>query len=96
MFYTTAFNRLFYRIGSKNARLWKIWFTLGIIITVIIAVCACVTLIFLPIRYAYELAPRSDAVPSENLTIEKQNERDKLLIQPIVRRKVGILTEEID
>ncbi|CAF1047392.1 unnamed protein product [Adineta ricciae] len=84
MFYTTAFNRLFYRIGSKNARLWKIWFTLGIIVTVIIAVCACATLVFLPIRYAYELSQRSDTVSSENLTMTKQNERDKLLIQPII------------
>ncbi|UJR22518.1 hypothetical protein I4U23_025568 [Adineta vaga] len=83
MFYTTSFNRLFYRIGSKNARLWKGWFTIGIFIAMITSICACLILFFLPMRYVYDLRQQSIS-SKQNLTTFKQNERDTLLIQPII------------
>jgi len=90
-FYTTSFNRIFYRIGSRNARFWKIWFTIGIFIAFLTAISACLILIFLPIKYIYDLQQRDSSI-TQNLTnrnILKENERDKLLIQPIVCRIFG-------
>ncbi|CAF3695094.1 unnamed protein product [Rotaria sordida] len=100
-FYTTSFNRVFYRIGTSNSRLWKIWFTMGILIAFATAMIACLTLLILPIKYIYEIQRR---IPSDreftmntnndvrSFTEEKsskqnnaiENERDKLLIQPII------------
>lgn len=98
-FYTTSFNRVFYRIGTTNSRLWKIWFTIGILVAFGTAVIACLTLLILPVKYMYELQRRgssntdyikidndirslTDSSSDRNNPIE--NERDKLLIQPIV------------
>ena len=98
-FYTTSFNRVFYRIGTTNSRLWKIWFTIGILVAFGTAVTACLTLLILPVKYMYELQRRgssnSDYIKIDNdirsLTDSSsernnpiENERDKLLIQPIV------------
>ncbi|CAF3510994.1 unnamed protein product [Adineta steineri] len=80
-FHTTSFNRLFYRIGSNNSRLWKIWFTLGIFIAFLTAICACLTLIFLPMKYIYDFQ-QANLFSTSNLT--NKNDRDKLLIQPII------------
>jgi hypothetical protein len=85
-FYSSSFNRFFYRIGTKNSHLWKIWFTLGIFIAFITAIVACLILIFLPIKYIYELGQQ---IPSIKLNSTNQNnERDQLLIQPIVCRMI--------
>ncbi|CAF1233906.1 unnamed protein product [Adineta steineri] len=97
-FYTTSFNRTFYRIGTSNARLWKIWFTVGILVAFGTAVTACVTLFILPIKYIYELQRRAPSSidlgintngVSQSLTQNNRNDatvddRDKLLIQPII------------
>ncbi|CAF3506146.1 unnamed protein product [Rotaria sp. Silwood1] len=98
--YTTSFNRVFYRIGTTNSRLWKIWFTIGILVAFATAMTACLTLLILPIKYIYELQRRfpsnkgftistNDDVRSFPEKSSKQNdaiedERDKLLIQPII------------
>lgn len=93
---------MFYRIGTSNSRLWKIWFTVGILVAFGTALTACLTLLILPVKYIYELQRR---IPSkidmmmkikddiESLTDSSssrteilEDERDKLLIQPIVRR----------
>ena len=105
-FYTTAFNRSCYRIGASNARLWKIWFTIGILVALATAMTACGTLIVLPMKYIYELQRRSSThdetlmrtnagdetrLLTENGTQRSKaldNERDSLLIQPIVRERV--------
>ena len=100
-FYTTSFNRVFYRIGTSNARLWKIWFTIGILVAFGTAVTACFTLLVLPMKYIYELQRRMPSKFDLSLSANggtqsllenasHQNEaveddRDKLLIQPIVR-----------
>ena len=101
-FYTTSFNRIFYRIGTSNSRLWKIWFTIGILVAFGTALTACLTLLVLPVKYIYELQHRYpskiDAMmkidddiqsltdSSSRKTNTLEDERDKLLIQPIVRR----------
>ncbi|CAF2759839.1 unnamed protein product [Rotaria sp. Silwood2] len=85
-FYTTSFNRIFYQIGRKYPRLWKIWFTIGIFVAFITAICACIVLIFLPLKYVYELQQPIVSM-TQNLTnrnIVMENERDKLSIQPII------------
>ncbi|CAF0955691.1 unnamed protein product [Rotaria magnacalcarata] len=99
-FYTTSFNRAFYRIGTTNSRLWKIWFTVGILVAFATAVTSCVTLLILPIKYIYELQRRHSV--NTNVVISTQgdtriltdnssnrndaieSDRDKLLIQPII------------
>ncbi|CAF1571222.1 unnamed protein product [Adineta ricciae] len=99
-FYTTSFNRVFYRIGTTNARLWKIWFTIGILVAFATAVTACFTLLVLPMKYIYELQRRTSSKFELSLNANggtqsllenasHQNEaveddRDKLLIQPII------------
>jgi hypothetical protein len=101
-FYTTSFNRVFFRIGTTNSRLWKIWFTIGILVAFGTAVTACLTLLILPVKYMYEIqrrAPsnaeygiktngdiRSLTESSSNRNDPIENDRDKLLIQPIVRQ----------
>jgi S2P endopeptidase len=96
-FYTTSFNRVFYRIGTSNSRLWKIWFTIGILVAFGTALTACFTLLILPIKYIYELQHRvppntnfingdvrSLIESSSNQKDVLENDRDKLLIQPII------------
>ncbi|CAF1154547.1 unnamed protein product [Rotaria sp. Silwood1] len=85
-FYTKFFNHFFSRIGRKNPRLWKIWFTIGIFIAFITAICACLVLIFLPLKYIYELQ-QTISLMTQNLTsknIVMENERNQLSIQPII------------
>lgn len=67
-FYTTSFNRTFHRIGTTNSRLWKIWFTFGILIALTTAVIACSTLVILPIKSIYELQRRKSAADLSILT----------------------------
>jgi hypothetical protein len=96
---STSFNRVFYRIGTSNSRLWKIWFTIGILVAFGTALTACLTLLILPIKYIYELQHRipsnrnfingdsrslTDSSSDRNDVLE---DRDKLLIQPIVRKR---------
>lgn len=73
---------------------WKIWFTAGIVVALITALVACLTLIILPLKYIYDLLGRSSANLngngrdlSNNQTINAQNPRDQLLIQPLVCRR---------
>jgi hypothetical protein len=111
-FYTTSFNRVFYRIGTSNARLWKIWFTIGILVAFGTAVTACFTLLVLPIKYIYELQRRSPSntefmintngdiqsmtESSNNRNNAPENDRDKLLIQPIVCKMfISILLKKL-
>ncbi|CAF0824980.1 unnamed protein product [Rotaria sordida] len=82
-FSTTSFNGIFDRIGRRNPRLWKIWFTLGIFVAFITAICACLILIFLPLKYIYEFQ-RSTSSLTKNLSNVIENERDQLSIQPII------------
>ncbi|CAF3644359.1 unnamed protein product [Rotaria sp. Silwood1] len=85
-FYTKFFNHFFSRISRKNPRLWKIWFTIGIFIAFITAICACLVLIFLPLKYIYELQ-QTISLMTQNLTsknIVMENERNQLSIQPII------------
>ncbi|CAF1368829.1 unnamed protein product, partial [Didymodactylos carnosus] len=97
-FYTTSFNRLFFRIGLSNARLWKIWFTCGILCAFVTAIIACLTLLFLPLQYFYiynqnraqsiartgaNLVQNADSITS-TYSGGSSDTRNKMLIQPII------------
>lgn len=89
-FYTTTFNRSFFRLGTRYTRVWKIWFTIGIFVALITAMCACLVLIFLPLKSIYDLR-RTD----RSISLNQTNRRDQLLIQPIVCSRRILLIEVI-
>lgn len=79
----------------RNARLWQLWFTVGILLTLFTAFASCLTLVVLPIKYILELNQLSSSrlidptgIDQKSLVQSSTNpseDRDRLLIQPIVR-----------